>query len=65
MKKLMLLPALFAYSLCYGATGSASDGDLFLLVVILALALPVILSYLLRLVKDKISEFIIHQKRCR
>jgi hypothetical protein len=65
MKKLMLLPALFACSLCYGATGNASDGDVFILVIILALLAPLAISYLVKFIREKISEFIIHQKRCR
>jgi len=58
MKKFILLPALFAASVSYGATGNASDGQWLLLLIIAALSLPVGIDYLVRFVRARICKHV-------
>lgn len=56
MKKNYLLAAMIFLTLSsYAATGSASDGALFMLVVIAILAIPLALSYLIGFIADKLK----------
>ena len=61
MKKFFLFVAILASIKCYAATGSASDGELAVLIVIAVLVLPVASVYFIRFLKHTIRDM--HTRR--
>lgn len=57
MKKLIFLFVILASGKCFAATGSASDGELALLSIIIFLLLPPFMVYLFKMMKHRISDF--------
>ena len=57
MSKFFLYLSIMAFSLCYGATGNASDGELALLTVIAMLLLPVAAIYFFHFLKITYNDF--------
>ena len=57
MKKLFLILFISAFSNCYAATGNASDGELFSLLIIAIVMLPVATNYLIGFIRKRFSEF--------
>jgi hypothetical protein len=56
MKKFFLFMGILAFNRCYAATGSASDGELAFLSVILLLVLPVATIYFFDFLKSRIND---------
>jgi hypothetical protein len=61
MKKFFLFAVVLATIRCYAATGSASDGELAVLIVIAILLLPVASVYIIRFLKQTIRDM--HTRR--
>lgn len=57
MTKIFLYMSIMAFGFCYGATGSASDGELALFAVIAILLLPVAAIYFIHFLKITIHDF--------
>jgi hypothetical protein len=57
MKKLFFILCIFAFSNCFAATGNASDGELFSLLIITILLLPVATNYLIGFIRKRFHEF--------
>jgi hypothetical protein len=57
MKKFIFFIVILASGQCYGATGSASDGELALITIIAILMLPLVAVYLIHFLKHRISDF--------
>ena len=61
MNKCYLFIAIIASNICYAGSGSASDGELALVIIIAILVLPVAALYFIRFLKHRISDFIIRK----
>jgi hypothetical protein len=57
MKKVFLFLVVIASGKCFAATGSASDGELALLSIIMMLMLPLAAVYFTHFVKSRIKDF--------